>query len=53
MPQDTDNKLDIGKARLTRIGQELAPICRSKPVEGFWEYVKEQWSQYLSEPEKE
>ena len=53
MPQDTDNNLDVGKARLTRIGQELAPICRSKPVEGFWEYVKEQWSQYLPKPEKE
>ena len=53
MPQDTDNQLDIGKAILTRIGKELAPICGSKPVEGFWEYMKEQWSQYLPKTEKE
>ena len=47
MPCDADNELVIGKALLTRIGQELAPICGSKPVEGFWEYVKDQWKEYL------
>jgi len=47
MPQDANNKLKTGKVLLTKIGQELAPICGSKPVEGFYEYVKEQWKQYL------
>ena len=47
MPRDADNELVVGKALLTRIGQELAPICGSKPVEGFWEYVKNQWKEYL------
>ena len=47
IPPGSDNNLEIGKVRLTRIGQELAPICGSKPVEGFWEYVKDQWKQYL------
>ncbi len=47
MPKDADNELDIGTVLLTRIGQELAPICGGRPVEGFWEYVKDQWKQYL------
>ena len=49
MPEDSDNKLDIGHVRLTRIGHELAPICGSEPVAGFYEYVKEHWKQYLPE----
>lgn len=47
MPMDTDNKLNLGKVLLTRIGQEHAPICGSQPVEGFYEYVKGQWKQNL------
>ena len=47
MPKDADNELDIGTVLLTRIGQELVPICGGRPVEGFWEYVKDQWKQYL------
>lgn len=47
MPKDTDNQLELGTVMFTKIGQELAPICGSKPVEGFYEYVKEQWKQYL------
>ena len=50
LPKDADKKLDIGSVLLTRIGQELAPICGSKPVEGFWEYVKDQWKDYLPKP---
>ena len=51
LPKDTGNKLKIGKTRLTKIGQELAPICGSKPVDGFYEYVKNQWKQYLPKVE--
>ncbi len=47
MPKDANNELDIGNTLLTKIGQELAPICGSNPVEGFYEYVKEQWKEYL------
>ena len=43
MPKDADNELDIGKVLLTKIGQELAPISGSKPVAGFYEYVKDRW----------
>lgn len=51
MPKDTGNELDIGMVRLTRIGQELAPICGSKPVEGFRDYVMDRWKQYLPKEE--
>ena len=50
LPKDVENDLEIGKVLLTRIGKELAPISGSKPVEGFWEYVKDRWKQYLPEP---
>lgn len=49
MPEDSDNTLDLGYVQFTRIGRELAPICGSKPVAGFYEYVKEHWKQYLPE----
>ena len=51
LPKDIENDLDIGKVLLTRIGKELAPISGSRPVEGFLEYVKDRWKQYLQEPE--
>ena len=53
MPKDANNDLNIGHTLLTKIGQELAPICGSKPVEGFYEYVKEQWKQYLPASERD
>ena len=37
----------IGYALLTPIGQELFLICGSQPVDGFYEYVKEQLNIYL------
>ena len=49
LPHDVGNKLQIGKVLFTRIGQELAPICASKPVDGFLEYVKDQWKEYSPE----
>ena len=50
MPNDAGNQLEIGKVLLTKIGQELEPICGSRPVEGFRGYVMDQWKQYLSKP---
>lgn len=52
MYRDNDNQLMVGKVLLTKIGKELAPICGSKPIVGFYEYVKEQWRQYLPKSEK-
>ena len=49
MPKDTDNNLEIGYMLLTSVGEELAPICGSEPVDGFLEYVKDNWKHYLPE----
>ena len=38
-PNDGDNYLSMGTTLLTQSGQELAPICGSTPVEGFFDYV--------------
>ena len=51
MPKDADNDLGIGKVVLTKTGRELAPICHSAPVDGFWDYVRKQWKEYLQDSE--
>ena len=50
MQNETDNMLELGHVLLTKIGKELAPICGSKPVDGFWEYVLERWQKYKPSP---
>ncbi len=44
MQKDNENDLQIGHALLTRAGQELVSVCRSTPVDGFFEYVKAKWN---------
>ena len=51
--EPSGDKIAVGKAILTRIGMELVPICGSKPVDGFWEYVMERLKGYLPKPETE
>jgi hypothetical protein len=51
MSKDSNNKIIIGRVLLTRIGKELAPICGSKPVDGFLEYVIEKWKGFKYLPE--
>jgi len=43
-PEEDENQLIIGKVLLSKIGQELAPICGSKPVPVFLDYVIELWN---------
>ena len=43
-PNEADNKLSVGTVLLTRSGEELASICGSAPVEGFFEYVYDRWA---------
>ena len=45
-PNGPNDRLNIGHVKLSKIGQELFPICGSKPVEGFIEYVKENWKSF-------
>ena len=49
MSRDVDSSIRIGQTFFTNAGKELALICKGKPVDGFYEYVKEQWKQYLTE----
>lgn len=51
MPENARQELEVGNILLTKSGQELAPICGSKPVDGFYEYVKDQWKWYLPKVE--
>ena len=41
--QDEDNSIKIGKVLLSRTEKQLAPICDSKPVDGFTEYILDNW----------
>lgn len=43
------NELRIGYVYFTIIGKELALLCGSEPVNGFLEYVKDIWKDYLPE----
>ena len=47
MPGDPNKTIPIGHTLLTKVGKELFPICGSQPVDGFYEYVKERWKEYL------
>ncbi len=44
---DNDSSLAVGEVILTRIGLELATVCESGPVDGFWEYVNEKWNAHV------
>ena len=52
LPKEGENSFDIGHTSFTSSGKELSRICGSRPVDGFYEYVKEQWKQYLPEVNK-
>lgn len=43
-PKDADNALQLGKVLLTRAGDELAPVCGSNPVDGFFDFVYDRWA---------
>lgn len=53
LPKDSDNEIELGHVLLTRAGQQLAPVCGSKSVDGFFEYVKERWASLIAKPETE
>ncbi len=38
-----DNELEFGKVRLTSIGQQLFRICGAVPIDGFLDYLIEEW----------
>jgi len=52
-PKESDNEIDLGKVLLTKAGQELAPVCGSRPVDGFFDFVYERWSKRSYIPKKD
>ena len=44
MQNKNDQNLGVGKVMLTQVGIELAGICKITEIDGFVDYVKEQWS---------
>jgi len=47
MKKDADNELEIGHVLLTQIGQELAPLCGGKQVDGLIGYARKKWAAYI------
>lgn len=53
LPADKDNQMILGRVILTRAGQQLAPVCGSKPVEGFFDFVYDRWAGQSLVPKRE
>tara|TARA_B100000795_G_C22696994_1_gene398025 strand:- start:130 stop:987 length:858 start_codon:yes stop_codon:yes gene_type:complete len=51
MKTDKDSKLSIGKVLLSQAGQELAQVVQAPGLEGFYDYVKEQWKAHVPSEE--
>ncbi len=47
MDKDRDNELPIGNVILTKVGEELATVCKAPGIKTFEDYVKEKWSKYI------
>jgi hypothetical protein len=50
---ENGNKLGLGKVLLTRAGQQLAKVCGSAPVDGFFEFVYDRWANQSLVPKRE
>jgi hypothetical protein len=53
LPNESDNELNLGKVLLTKAGQELARVCGSRPVDGFFDFVYDRWSKKSYVPKKD
>lgn len=52
-PADANNSLEVGHVFLTRAGSELALVCGSTQVEGFFDAVYERWALQSLVPKRE
>ena len=52
-PNLENNVFQLGKAILTRTGEQLVPICGAQPQDGFPEYVREVWTGFGYKIEQE
>ncbi len=46
----SDGSVRLGKVMLSRVGEELAPICGSTPVSGSEQYLMRNWKEYSPTP---
>ena len=53
LPKDADNELELGNVLLTRSGQDLAPVCGARPVDGFFDFVYNRWATSSLVPKQE
>jgi len=55
LQKEVDNEIRIGHVLLTKVGQELAPICGSQPDTEFREYILLKWKEmgYIKEEKTE
>lgn len=44
LPKDVANDISVGKVLLTKAGQEIASVCASKPINGFYEHIYDRWA---------
>lgn len=49
MPNENNNKINIGKVLLAQAGMELIRILDAPKIDHFYEYVKDQWRPYIAE----
>ena len=47
MKKRKNNKINVGKVLLTQTGKELSRTCDAQEVDGFVDYVKGIWKEYL------
>jgi hypothetical protein len=52
-PAESDNELPLGSVLLTRAGQQLAPVCGSTLVEGFYDFIYDKWASQSLVPKRE
>ena len=52
LPNDADNSLELGQVLLTDAGQELARVCDSTPIEGFFDFVYDMWASQSYVPKR-
>jgi len=50
LPKEKMQEVSIGKVLLTKLGKELVTVCTAPRVDGFVDYVKEQWKDLLPKP---
>ena len=52
-PNNSENRLNVGKVLLTQSGMELFRISEAKAVEGFFDYVYDRWANESLVPPRE